>query len=239
MKLKEKRIAALLLSMIFVFFMGTTALAAEVPDLNKKCSVTFTMLYGGKTLVGGGSLTLYRVGKVYENNGDHSFIPAGDFAACGESYDNLEDKALADRLEKFAKEHSLKGIKKDIDGKGKVTFEDLEVGLYLVVQQKAASGYEEISPFLLSLPTYDKDTKTYQYDLTAEPKTELVPKDTPGSTAEPEPTPETETVPPSVPVAKLPQTGQLWWPVPILLCGGLVLIAVGFVFIRRMKSNEN
>lgn len=27
----------------------------------------------------------------------------------------------------------------------------------------------------------------------------------------------------------LPQTGQLWWPVPLLLCGGLVLLAAGLL----------
>lgn len=33
--------------------------------------------------------------------------------------------------------------------------------------------------------------------------------------------------PPRVPGGKLPQTGQLWWPVPILLIAGLVLLLIG------------
>lgn len=35
-----------------------------------------------------------------------------------------------------------------------------------------------------------------------------------------------------VPLAFLPQTGQLWWPVPLLLCGGLLMIVFG-LFRRR------
>jgi len=35
----------------------------------------------------------------------------------------------------------------------------------------------------------------------------------------------------------LPQTGQLWWPVPLLLAGGLALIAAGLIR-RRGISNE-
>lgn len=47
---------------------------------------------------------------------------------------------------------------------------------------------------------------------------------------------EKETVVPTTPAApttptsvgtKLPQTGQLWWPVPLLMCAGLLLIVVG------------
>lgn len=36
-----------------------------------------------------------------------------------------------------------------------------------------------------------------------------------------------------VPLASLPQTGQLWWPVPLLLCGGLLLIVFGLLRRRR------
>ena len=32
-----------------------------------------------------------------------------------------------------------------------------------------------------------------------------------------------------VPLASLPQTGQLWWPVPLLLCGGLTMIVLGLL----------
>lgn len=39
-------------------------------------------------------------------------------------------------------------------------------------------------------------------------------------------------------ITKLPQTGQLWWPVPLLLCGGLVLVIGGLVR-RRGGRNAN
>lgn len=39
-------------------------------------------------------------------------------------------------------------------------------------------------------------------------------------------------------VPQLPQTGQLWWPVPILAGGGLVLIAVGIRLIIKKGSKD-
>ena len=42
------------------------------------------------------------------------------------------------------------------------------------------------------------------------------------------PTP-TEPTEPDEPSGKLPQTGQLWWPVPVLICTGLTLILLGLI----------
>lgn len=42
----------------------------------------------------------------------------------------------------------------------------------------------------------------------------------------------TNTCPPGQP-SKLPQTGMLWWPVPLLACSGLLLLAVGLAMRRK------
>lgn len=39
--------------------------------------------------------------------------------------------------------------------------------------------------------------------------------------------------------SKLPQTGQLWWPVPVMAGAGLVLIAAGARIISNSKRNED
>ena len=67
----------------------------------------------------------------------------------------------------------------------------------------------------------------YQYDVTSQPKTDL----------------EREVKPTAPPPSgsggkKLPQTGQLWWPVPVLACAGLGCIAVG-LFRRREAGDES
>ncbi len=46
-----------------------------------------------------------------------------------------------------------------------------------------------------------------------------------------------DSMPPTAP-PKLPQTGMLWWPVPLLLCAGLILTAAGF-FIEKKRRNTD
>ena len=55
--------------------------------------------------------------------------------------------------------------------------------------------------------------------------------DTPGGPGEEIP----EDDVPAAPGEKLPQTGQLWWPVPALLCAGLALTAAGLL--RRRNAH--
>ncbi len=52
---------------------------------------------------------------------------------------------------------------------------------------------------------------------------------------EPDTPPPTDPTQPEDP--KLPQTGQLWWPVPLLICGGLLCVVVGLIR-RRGHADE-
>ncbi len=219
MNLKRNRPAALLACLLFVFALCIPVCAHDVPELDRLCSLTIT-LRDGENPVTGGTLTLYRVGEVAEDDGNYFFRPTGDFADCGESLDDLEVSAdIAARLQAYAEENRLSPLaEQDVDASGNISFDGLPVGLYLICQQEAAPGYGALAPFLVSLPYLDNGV--YVYDLTANPKTEL----------EPEPT-EPPTQPEEPP--DLPYTGQLWWPVPVLACGGMLLLIVGVALNRR------
>ncbi len=222
---KSYRLAALFLAVLFTCLMATTAYAHDVVDMDHKCSVTITMRRGGKP-VSGGAMTIYRVGEVIQDNGNYKFAPTGDFSGCGETFADITEGALAGRLRAYASTNGAKSLtQKEIGADGTVTFGDLPVGLYLLVQHKAASGYTAVDPFLVSLPFVEEGR--YHYDMTAEPKTEFEPEVKP---TEPEPTPP--------PPPDLPQTGQLWWPVPLLTCGGLLLVSVGFLMNRGKRADE-
>mgnify|MGYP002563489329 CR=1 FL=1 len=49
---------------------------------------------------------------------------------------------------------------------------------------------------------------------------------------------EGETDPEPEPEEKLPQTGMLWWPVPVLACGGISLFFAGWARRRRQEDSD-
>lgn len=102
------------------------------------------------------------------------------------------------------------------------TWEDLEVNHVWTVTESGASGY---APDVTAEGTTFVITNTHTHP------------DTPTDPTTPtNPTPPTTPTTPGKP-GKLPQTGQLWWPVPVLLCGGLLCLVIGLIR-RRGARHE-
>lgn len=216
----RKKMIALLALLVLATGLCGRVWAAELPDLDRLGSIMFLMDFDG-TPLDGGSLTLYRVGDVVENDGNYSFACVPGIVAV--SLENLNDPALAADLADAAKNAGLEAIPAPIED-GRAVFSDLEPGLYVVSQRPGGEtpGYAAIDPFLISLPQWQDGA--YVYDLTADPKVPLAPAPT-------EPTSSTE---PSEP-PDLPQTGQLNWPVPLMAALGLAFFGLGWLLFFGSK----
>ena len=222
----KKHLISGLLALILLLCLPLSAAAHAVPDESQDghCSITITMTYKGKA-VPGGTVALYKVGDVVEDDGNYSFVPVEAIKADISEFGDIQSPDLAGKLAKLEKKlTSVTAKPVTIDKKGTATFSDLKFGLYLVVQKTAASGYGKASPFLVSVPYLYKDE--YKYNVTSQPKTDL----------EREVKPTTPSSSGGGGGGKLPQTGQLWWPVPVLVCAGLGCIAVGLI--RRREAGD-
>lgn len=228
MKIKRisGRLAALLLLVLLLALETLPAYAAdEWIDLDAKGSITLTLRDEKKQAVGGGEVAIYQVATVAVDDGNLSFQYTNGFENCGIKLGDLNDSSLAGKLQaKLSKTASY--VAKTVGKDGKVTFSDLHLGLYLVVQTKPATGYNAVSSFLVSVPM--QENGTYIYSVDASPKMELAKKvNTPDK-------PKAETPKPPK-TGTLPQTGQLDWPIPILAVAGLLLFALGW----QLRKNFN
>ena len=225
-----KRIVACGLVLMLVLSAAVTVSADNMPDRNRLGSIRITMTYHGEA-VPGGSLTLFKVADVAATEARFEYTE--DFSSCTKELTDLQDPALAAELAQIAAERELEGAVQPIDENGCAKFEELSIGLYLLVQAEAAEGFNQVNPFLVSLPGRQDDA--YIYDVDASPKVALEP----APTQPPEPT--EPTAPPPTEPPDLPQTGQLSWPVPVLAIGGLIMICVGWLLREdeRKKKHEN
>lgn len=215
-----KKTLIVLIAVLFAALnMIPAADAAERPDPEGRCAVTFTMAWNEEPMADG-ALTLYRVCELVEQDGAAVFAPVPALRESGLSLEELDDPALAAEFARLAGQLGLQPVTAQIS-QGKAVFTDLLPGIYVVTQaeEEASTGYSPIAPFLLSMPRWDGER--YVYELTAGPK--VAPQIQPT---------QPETVPPTEPgptEPELPDTGQLNWPVPMMAIGGVVLFFVGWL----------
>ena len=211
-----KRMFSFLIALVLLCAMSMSVSAHEVPNLEELGSITFIVDYENEP-VDGGSLTLYRVGDIVEDNGDYGFGLIEKLDDGKTALDNLEDPQLAQNLAAKAAEAKLTGITTSIE-KGEAVFVNVKPGLYVVVQNEASDGFEAMSPFLISMPKFENGV--YVTEVKADPKPSL----------KKEPEKPTKPADPT-----LPQTGQLNWPVPVMAVGGLALFVTGWMLYFKRK----
>lgn len=218
-----KRIFVLLLTLSVLLSIPLTAHAHDVPQERNDCSIEVIVRYDGED-VSGGTLTAIKVGYVDEEDGNYYFyqemtgVKIEDIASSEapaiqkEFYTNNKDNH-----DFYTQTQSVKD--------GKATFSGLSTGLYLIVQNEAADGFSKLGAFLVSVPYMENGE--YQYHVTASMKSELE--------REPEPTDPPPTKPND---PKLPQTGQLNWPIPLMVVAGLAFFMVGWVLCFGKKRER-
>lgn len=219
------QICSVLLAFCLLCMASVTAYAHEVPNEARKGTITVEMEYEGKA-VAGGTLSAYRVGQIQESDGNYSFAKAEAMASFSGSYENIASADLAESIAAFVKENRIAAYGTAKNQNGKAVFADLELGLYLIVQTEASEGFEPLKPFLVSVPM--NEGGHYVYEVSADGKFQLQ--------QEPEPT--TPTTPPKPSEPTLPQTGQLNWPIPVLVVLGLCLFSFGWVLRFGRKKNS-
>ena len=225
-------------------------------DVTKKGSVTLT-LTDPETKRGmhGISLELTQVASIITNSsGNYEYAYTDSFKDCETRLEQLSEADMGAReaaavVQTYAVAHNITGTVMKTDTSGKVSYTGLAPGVYLVRNNPAAPEGTTIRSFLVTVPRLLNNEYVYDVDATAKPE---VSTDTLDGNKTPPPSTETETetettsppkggnTPPkggSTPPTgggRLPQTGQLWWPVPVLTAGGLILIIAGII--RRRKG---
>lgn len=224
-----KRIYSLVLVLLVLCALPLTAHAHDVPQMRSDCSIELLVQYQN-TPINSGEITAILVGYPDADDGNYFFRQVFTGERLEDDYIQNSDtpKQMLDFYN--ASKDECDFIRKNAPiRKGVCRFDTMSTGLYLIIQEKASTGYSKLSPFLVSVP-YMQDGK-YQYDVTAKLKTELQKRPEPSV---PPKSPNEES--PNSPNGRLPQTGQLNWPVPVLISCGLVLFVCGWLI--RFKGKR-
>jgi hypothetical protein len=182
MLFKLKGAGAVLLAIVFLILsMSASVLAASTIDMNRLGSITINLSEDDldtSEILSGIPFTIYKVAKL-SNSGEYSLTE--DFTASGIQINKLstaaELLAASKNLVQYVSAKNISGSSKTTDSEGSVTFKDLTLGYYLVMQTVNASNqnyYIVCDPFLIPVPIENSSNKNWIYDINAYPKSETV-----------------------------------------------------------------
>lgn len=160
---------SILLLMLFTFC--ANILSVNALDFTKKGSIEITLIEKEEqTKINGAELTIYKIADAKEENHNLVFEYVSELSDCKVSLDNLDNDNISEEINKCLND-SVKGISL-VTEDGKVNFEDLDLGLYLVKQTNKVEGYSVITPYLVMIPRVINDEWTY--NVTSKPKTDII-----------------------------------------------------------------
>ena len=210
------------------------------------------------------TVNIHRVASIEIKSGQLMFVPTASFTGVTEPWSGLpevdETKALVDAFAARVIGSSIAPVKQGVTVDGFITFNELEIGLYMYIQAGETSGRYTFSAALVAVNGGDDVTvvipKT-QRPLEDEPPIYSEPPPTPPVTPEPpappspstpgdEPPGDLEIPEPGVPLdpfppdEDLPQTGITNWDVLIIVFAslGIILVVLGLLNIKRSKKQQ-
>lgn len=231
----NKAITAVVTALLLALTLVRPVWAAPVLDLERTYTLRLDCRYEGRALPGA-AVRLFRVADV-DIRGRYTAVAA--FAASGVALTGLDSAAqwreAAQALSDWAKARVLvPEASQTADSDGTATFSGLKAGLYLVELEplRRADGVYTFTPLLAAVPTLNDDGDGWAEDTAVQPKAAFERDERPSG---PDSGPDTPA--PVEPGDRLPQTGQLKWPVPVLAVSGMVLFAIG-LWLTRRKDHE-
>lgn len=188
--------------------------AAQLSQLENKTGSIQVELTDGKsgTKKEGIKITVQKVATVEQGK----YILTDEYKESAVDFTTIENaNDLQNVAQTLQKVEAKKDNTKETDSQGKVLFEELEVGVYLISAEDSES-YDTVAPTVVAIPTWDDTEGEMLYDLVIEPK----------HTAKPDKT------------QNAPQTGledHTWIYMTVMICclAGAVGIAVRLRMLRK------
>ena len=163
-----RKIKYLFISLL-LFFSFALTVSANTADLNTKGSIEVLLKDSNNNKIKDAEITLYHIANAKDKNNNLSFELRSELS-CDVNLDDLTNEKLKDEISKCNLENTTKYIG-DTSSNGIAMFDNLDLGLYLIVQTKSVEGYSDIESFLVMMPKVE-DNK-WIYDIKAKPKTDI------------------------------------------------------------------
>ena len=169
MKAKKITSVVAIFMMIAVFVLPLSPAATAV--LEEKGSITLNLVDSeNENPLANVPFRLYFIANAYESGNGIRYELIPPFDEANVDTDDLQDSSLHVHLAHFAISENQPYTEKTTDENGVIVFDNLEIGMYLIVPVQDEDDTYTTSPFVISVPNYDYENQRWNYDIDASPK---------------------------------------------------------------------
>lgn len=167
----KKRLINYIVILLVFLLLGITNVNAtsNIVDISKKGSLNIRLSTNNSEVIKDTEITIYKVGEAAIENSNLIFKNVLEIDSC--KIDFTKDKNITSSMVECIQNTSVKKETNKTDRDGKVSFTNLDLGLYLVVQASDVKGYSKIDPYLAMIPR--EIDNNWTYDIVSMPKTEI------------------------------------------------------------------
>ena len=172
----KRNTAKRIFSMLIIATVCITQLAfgSFAVSVDKTGSITLTAVGGEDRIpVIGVVCRLYPFASAQADGDSISFSYTDDFSENGMDMGDFSDTYLPIHLAAFAEINSVAYAEKVTDNEGRLIFDNLVCGAYLVVPVGIDDAYLTPAPFIVCIPMTDEAQNKWIYDIDATPKIEI------------------------------------------------------------------
>lgn len=231
----RKNLCCLAICLLLTFIYAVPVSGSDILDGDKECSVTMELKTKDKEALANVMFEFYQVGQIESCNQEkitYQYLETFRNSNITLNVDEAsENEKSAKELCAYAKQQNISGKRYVADGDGIVKITGLKPGLYLVgaVCQEHETGKAEYTkPFLVGIPEYENNELIFDVIIKTKVSKEplpLIPLEEPVNKGK------------KPGKGKLPQTGMLQWPIPVLALAGMLFLEAGWYdgYVRKTK----
>lgn len=157
---------------IIILLLGITPVYASnnIVDFTKKGTITVTLNdEANNSYIEGANIKIYKLADAYSNNHNLDFL----YHEVLESYqEDIKNDNITNEILDIIYNSNLSSYELTTNNLGFVSFNNLDLGLYLVEQTNQVLGYSKIDSFLVYIPQGTENGWTYEVN--AIPKTDII-----------------------------------------------------------------
>lgn len=156
---------------LFLFLIGITSVNANTIDFSKKGSINLSLIDSDSAGIPNVEITIYKLADATLEDANLAYKNIEQLNSCGLDLSTISSMTITKEFTNCIQNNYTFKETKSSDSEGKITFNNLDLALYLIVQTQKTPGYSTIDPFMVLLPQIEENK--WIYDINSMPKSDI------------------------------------------------------------------